>query len=130
MKKTLLFFFSLLTISAFADTLVLNNQTPYPDKKTKIAIQWASSAKDINEANTALIQGSKLDSSTIQMLSQSKKVTLTIPEKAEYFRILVWTKDEPNPDLHTNWVDIVPGKTYTLKTDQLIPTVLAVGMGC
>ncbi len=129
-KILLFFFFSLGAATGFAQNLVLENQTSYPMEKTKIAIQWAASAKEVNESNNALISGEKLNPSTLHMLSKTGKVNLSIPDKAEYFRVLIWSKSEEDPDFHTNWVDIVPNKTYTLKTEHLVPSVLMSGMGC
>lgn len=129
--KIKLFFLSLLvTVTGFAENFVLENQTSYPMKKSKIAIQWATTAKEVTEANTALMHGLSLNSETLQVLTQMGKVNLTIPKKAEYFRVLVWSKGEGEPDLHTNWIDIVPNKTYTLKPDHLVPSVLMLGTGC
>ena len=134
MKKIALFFLSLLVVAttAFADNLVLENQTSYPVKnqKSKMAIQWATSAKEVDAANNAVINGTKLNPKTLQVLTQTGKVNLNIPSKAEYFRVLVWSKGEGEPDLLTNWVDIVPNKTYTLKADHLVPSVLMSGTGC
>ncbi|MES2198884.1 MAG: hypothetical protein V4489_01780 [Chlamydiota bacterium] len=133
MKKTMLFFLSLLvTVTGFTEDVVLANQTSYPskDQKSKIAIQWATSAKEVDEANKALMYGSKLNQNSLQTLTQPGKINLTIPTNAEHFRVLVWSKDEENPDLVTNWVDIVPNKTYTLTEDLLVPTVLMLGTGC
>ncbi len=131
MKKIVLFFL-LVATTGFAENFILENQTSYPIKnpKSKVAIQWASSAKEVEESNRVLINGSKLNPETLQPLTQSGKVNLTIPKMAEYFRVLVWSKGIGEPDLLTNWVDIVPNKTYTLKTDQLIPSVLMAGSGC
>lgn len=134
MKKIMMFFCALLIIATtgFADNLVLENQTSYPIKnqKSKIAIQWASSAKEVEEGNNAVLNGTKINPSTLQVLSQVGKVNLSIPKKAEYFRVLVWLKGEGDPDFLTNWVDIVPNKTYTLKPDHLVPSVLMAGTGC
>jgi len=129
MKKIMLFFL-LLATTGFAENLVLENQTPYPTQNSKIAIQWATSAKEVDEYNKAIMYGLKLNPSTFQVLTQSGKITLSIPNNAEYFRVLVWSKGEENPDFHTNWVDIVPNKTYTLETDKLVPSVLMSGSGC
>ena len=123
-------FFLLLATTGFAENLVLENQTPYPTQNSKIAIQWATSAKEVDEYNKAIMYGLKLNPSTFQVLTQSGKITLSIPNNAEYFRVLVWSKGEENPDFHTNWVDIVPNKTYTLETDKLVPSVLMSGSGC
>ena len=134
MKKIILFFLSLLTVSTtgFSENLVLENQTSYPlkNEKSKVAIQWANSAKEVEEGNQALIYGESLNSNSIQALTQKGKIDLKVPEKAEYFRILVWSNGEGDPDLLTNWVDIVPNKTYTVKTDHLVPSVLMSGTGC
>lgn len=133
MNKTMLFFFSLLvvTIAGFSDNLVIDNQTPYPMHKTsKMAIQWASSAKEVDESNKALMYGSSINSKTLKTISQSGKVSVNIPKKAEHFRVLTWSKGEGDPDFVTNWVDVVPNKTYVLTTDHLVPTVLMSGTGC
>lgn len=129
--KIKLFFLSLLvTVAGFAENLVLENQTSYPVKNSKMAIQWATTAKEVTEANTALMHGLTLKPETLQVLTQLGKVNLTIPKKAEYFRVLVWSKGEGEPDLHTNWVEVVPTKTYTLKAEHLVPSVLMLGTGC
>jgi hypothetical protein len=132
--KIILFALSLLAIAAtgFAENIILENQTNYPlkNQKSKIAIQWAASAKDVDEGNKALIYGSQLKPESVQALNQSGKIDVTIPEKAESFRVLVWSKGEGDPDFLTNWVDVVPNKTYTLKQDHLIPSVLMSGTGC
>ncbi len=134
MKRTMLFFFSLLLVAAtgFAENLVLDNQTSYPtkDQKTKMMIQWAFSAKDVDDGNHAIAHGSALNPKSLQAIKQPGKVKLVIPKKAEYFRILVWSTEQKEPDLHTNWVEIIPNKTYLLKPDQLVPSVLMSGMGC
>ena len=134
MKKIMLFLLSLLVVATtgFADNLVIENQTSYPTKnqKSKIAIQWASSAKEVNESNSAMLQGIKLNPGALHILTQTGKINLTIPKNAEYFRVLAWSKDEVDPDFLTNWVDVVPNKTYTLKDDHLVPSVLMAGSGC
>ncbi len=134
MKKILPFFLSLIMISGsgFAENLKLDNQTSYPENepKSKIAIQWASSAKEVKEGNEALLYGTGLKSDKMQVLNTQGIVDITIPDKAEYFRVLVWSKGQSEPNLVTNWVDIVPNKTYTLDNDHLIPAVLMSGTGC
>ncbi len=122
----------LLTAEGFCDNLILENFTNYPQKNqnSKIAIQWANSAKEVEEGNQALISGAKLNQSTMQFLTRLGKMEMTIPQKAEYFRVLVWSKEGEEPDFHTNWVEIIPNKVYTLKPDSLIPSVLMSGMGC
>lgn len=134
MKKMMLFFFTLLVVATtgFAENLVFENQTSYPNKsqKSKIAIQWATSAKEVADGNNALMYGSKLNASGLKVLTQTGKINLSIPKNAVYFRVLVWTKGKGDPDLLTNWVDVVPNKTYTLEADHLVPTVLMSGTGC
>lgn len=133
MKKIVLFFLSLLVVTVgFTENITLDNQTSYPmkDQSSKIAIQWANSGKDVDESNSALIRGDKLNQDSIQILTQAGKVDLTIPQKAEYFRVLVWSKGDGKPNLVTNWVDVVPSKTYTLQTDHLVPAILMLGTGC
>ncbi len=122
----------LMTAAIYADTFILDNQTPHPDTSTpsKIVIQWASSAKEIEEGNNALLYTLPLDSKTLQPITEQGKITLTIPPKSEYFRILIYSNGEDHPQLHTNWVEITPSKTYILKTDHLVPTLLMAGTGC
>lgn len=132
--KILVFFITLfaITTSGFSEEIVLDNRSSHPNKdlNSKIAIQWVSTAKEVDEGNKALIFGIKLNPNTIQFLEQSGKITLTIPKNAEYFRVLVWSKNEENPDLLTNWVDVIPKKTYTLDANHLVPAVLMSGTGC
>lgn len=130
MRKIILFFSLLSATSAFADSFILNNQTSANSKETKLAIQWAFSAKEVAENNNELMQGKKFDSQALQFLTSTGKLNLNIPEKAEFFRVLAWSKGMAEPDLLTNWVDVVPNKTYTLTNDYLIPKVLMFGMGC
>lgn len=130
MKIKLFFLALLITATGFAENLVLENQTSYPIKTSRMVIQWASTAKEVEEGNTALMYGLKLNPASLQELTQAGKVSLSIPQKAEYFRVLVWSKGEGDPDLHTNWVEVVPTKTYTLKAEHLVPSVLMLGTGC
>lgn len=126
-------FIGLLVISSsvFAESLTLDNQTSYPkNQKSKMMVQWASTAQEVDSQNKALMYGSTLSQSSLQPVAKAGKVTLNAPSNAQYFRVLVWSKSETNPDLHTNWVNIVPNKTYNLKTDQLVPSVLMSGTGC
>jgi hypothetical protein len=116
--------------AAFADQIVLDNQTSYPAKNQKIAIQWASSAQEVDANNKALMYGWKSSSDSIQVLKQKGKIVLTIPKKATYFRVVAWSNNETAPDYSTNWIDIVPDTTYTLETQHLTPVVLMSGMGC
>lgn len=134
MKKITLFFLSMIVVAAtgFADNFVFENQTSYPlqNQKSKIAVQWASTAREVQDSTNGLMSGTKVNPDTLQIITQKGKINLTIPKKVEYFRVLVWSKGEGDPDFHTNWIEIVPNKTYTLKTDYLIPSVLMSGMGC
>lgn len=126
--KTILFLF--LATALFSETIILDNQTPYPTKQSKIAVQWANSAKQVDDDNKALMYGGKMNPETIQTLFQTGKVKLTLPQKAQHFRVLVWSKGSGEPDFTTNWIDITPNKTYTLETDYLVPVVLMSGSGC
>ena len=134
MKKIPLLIVLLLLVGSwgFADNLVLLNQTAYPNKtqQSKIAIQWAQSAKEVSEHNQASIQGLEVKPGSTQVLPQGGRLHLTIPTNAEYFRVIVWSKGGKDPDYLTNWVDVVPNKTYELKEDHLTPSVLMTGMGC
>lgn len=130
MKKILLLV--LFGVSVFAENLILDNQTSYPLPKSqsKMAIQWASSAREVQEKNEALIQGMKLNPAELQALTQQGKSKITFPKNVEYFRVLVWPKGKGSPELLTNWVEIVPNTTYLLKEEHLVPAVLMTGMGC
>lgn len=133
MKKIILFFLSILVVTTgYADSFVLNNQAPNHTnaKQTKIAIQWANSAKEVEESNNKMKQGGKLNLKSLQVVTQLGKINLEIPKNAEYFRVLVWSKGLANPDLLTNWLDVIPNKTYTLNDEHLFPIVLMSGMGC
>lgn len=132
-KKAALIFLALVGgVTGFCDSIFLENRTSYPsqDQKSKIAIQWASSAKEVAECNSALICGSKWPQQNMETVTSQGKFPLTPPQKAEYFRVLVWSSGQGEPDLITNWVEIVPHKNYILETDHLVPTVLMIGMGC
>ena len=100
------------------------------DQKSKIAVQWAASAREVEEYNQALMYGPPLDQKTMQVLTQSRKNNLKVPEKAQHFRVLLWSKGEGDPDFLTNWVEVVPNKTYILDQDHLVPVVLMSGTGC
>lgn len=134
MKKSILLLFVILGVSieGFSQDFIVENQTVYPVKesKSKIAIQWAHSAREVNLENNALMCGEKLNLDQLQLITQKGKIKVSIPEQVEYFRVLVWSKEEDIPDFSTNWIDVVPNKTYILKTDHLVPVVLMSGMGC
>jgi len=131
MKKLILFFLIVAT-TGFADHFILENQTSYPNKnqKSKIAIQWANSAKEVNENNMASMYGTKLNKSTLQPLKQTGTIDVTIPKNVQYFRVVAWSNGDGEPDLVTNWIEIVPDRTYTLDGDHLVPVVLMQGTGC
>lgn len=134
MNKVVLVFFSLLFANVgFADGFVLNNQVANPasNNKFRIAIQWASSAKEVKEYNNRIKQRAKLNPSSLQILARVSKINVDIPKNMEYFRVLVWSNSVgEQPDLLTNWVDIIPNKTYTLNEDKLTSLALMSGMGC
>jgi len=133
MKTLICFLLWCATSIGCAATLVLDNQTSYPTTtpRSKIAIQWASSAKEVAEDNEALAYGSsRMNPQTLYLLKGSGTETITIPKRAAYFRVVVWSQEEQAPDFVTNWVDAVPGKTYTLQSEHLVPTVLMAGSGC
>lgn len=133
MKKILVYLcLCFMASTALADGIVLDNETNYPEKGKpgKIAVQWAATVEITQKANKTIIYGSTLDLSALMMLPQKGQIKLTPPNHAKYFRVLVWSTDKHGPDLLTNWVDIVPNKTYTVNQDQLIPVVLMSGSGC
>lgn len=126
MKQIL--FFLMLTTTAFAEHITLDNQTSYPNKESQMGIQWANTAKEVSDQSDVYCPSLKLNS--LKPLSRSGKTSLDSPVDAQYFRVVIWKKGETEPDLMTNWVDIQPEKTYTVNDDQLIPAVLMAGMGC
>lgn len=128
MKKVGLFL--LFTTVLFAKSITLDNQTSYPTEQSKMVVQWANSAREVDEYNKALMYGTKLNPDTVQPVTQTGKIKLTLPKKAQQFRVLVWSKGFEEPEYSTNWIDIKEGKTYTLETDYLIPIVLMPGSGC
>ncbi len=131
--KQMVIFFLFLAITAFAEKITLDNQTSYSTSKNKakIAIQWANTAQEVEEGNNIWTYTEKLNKAgKVQVLSKSGKTTLTVPENAEYFRIVVWKEGKEDPDLITNWVDVAPNKTYTFNDDHLFAAILMSGMGC
>lgn len=133
MRKTILFLILLGIASiGFTEQVVLENQLSdfARDQNIKMAIQWANSAKDLEAKNILAKQKStwKLDLSLVP--NQKKTISLTIPQKAEYFRVVVWLKDAKNPSFITSWVDIIPNKIYTLDKEHLTPIALMLGTGC
>ena len=133
MKKTVLFFLLTLVVpTGFTESLMLNNQAlnPTNNHKSTIAVQWATSAKEIEESNNRLQNEIKLSQDTLRVITQTGKNKLDIPQKAEYFRVLVWSKSTGTPEFITNWIDIELNKTYTLNKEHLVPFILMRGTGC
>jgi hypothetical protein len=133
MKKIMICLLQLLVVSVgFAENILIDNETTFPLKKqkSKLVIQWAAGAKEIQEANKAIIHGLKLNPSSLQIISKSGENILSIPKNATHFRLLAWSKDGKMPDLLTSWVDVVPNKSYKLQKDQLVLAALMSGAGC
>lgn len=122
MKILALFLF--FATSLVADSFTLENKTSFQ----KIAIQWASSARAVQESNDSLMQEDPLPKNLYYLKNTNSKVP--IPANASYFRILVWENQDRDPNLLTNWVDIIPNKTYLIDNEHLTPVVLMNGMGC
>lgn len=118
--------------TAHSEQFMIDNQTAYPARHQKfnIAVQWANSSKDIEVKQPVTAQGLKKHSVTLKLLTQIGKINISSPNKAEYFRVLVWSKSTNDPTFVTNWVNIVPNKTYTLNKEHLIPVALMAGTGC
>jgi hypothetical protein len=114
----------LLFSSLFADSITLENKSTHP----KIAVQWASSARVAQDSNDALMQGDPLPKDLYYPRKEISKIT--IPANASYFRIVAWDSKNKNPDYLTNWVEIVPDKTYEIDDEHLTPVLLMNGMGC
>lgn len=114
-----------LKAAIFADQFTLQNQTPF----SQIALQWASSARVAQESNDSLMQGEPLTKKELYY-PKEKNVKISIPKNAAYFRVLIWESTQTLPDFLTNWVELVPDKTYLLKEEHLTPVLLMNGMGC
>jgi hypothetical protein len=125
MEISMKLFFSLIfTAHLLADSLILENTTGH-----KIAVEWASSARIAQESNEALMQGEEISPSKLYS-PRDIKTTISIPKNASYFRVLVFQTKNGVPELLTNWVDVVSGKTYVLKEEHLTPVLLLNGIGC
>lgn len=118
----LCFFFS---ATLFADHIILKNETSF----SKIAVQWASSARMAQESNDTLMQRNPIPPASLSHLHQNKE-TVSIPKNTAYFRVLIWNSAQKYPEFLTNWVELVPGKSYLLKEEHLTPLLLLNGMGC
>lgn len=125
----MLFFLMISPLTGFTESIVLNNQA-FNSADKKMAIQWACSAKDVEADNLMLKQGETLNPAELNVLTRAGKITLNIPDKAGYFRVLVWSKGTKKPDFLTNWVDIESNKIYTLNKEHLISYILMTGTGC
>lgn len=133
MPKIILFILTvLISTVAYAENIIIDNQTPYgsKDKTSKIAIQWASSVRETQEINNRMQQGLKMNADGLNSLNKTGKITLNVPKKANYFRVVVWSKQASEPDFVTNWVNVTANKTYALGSDHLVPVPLMAGMGC
>ncbi|KTD11818.1 hypothetical protein Lgra_1276 [Legionella gratiana] len=121
-----------MTFVVFADGIVLDNKTYYPEKGKlgKIAVQWAVSVKEVQKENKGILHDSTLNSNSLTMLTQKGKIQLTSPKNARYFRLVVWSSGNHEPDLFTNWVDIISNKTYVVNQNQLVHKRLMAGSGC
>lgn len=128
MEKIMKFFILVLcccTGALFADSFILENEASFP----KVAVQWASSARDVQDSNDLLIQEELIPPSNLCYLNQGK-TAVAIPKNAIYFRIVAWQTKQPLPDFLTNWVEITPSKTYLIKDEHLTPALLMNGVGC
>ena len=123
---------NLMTSLVLANTIILDNKTNYPkkDKLGKIAVQWAVSAKAVQKANKNILSGSTLNSNSLRTLTQKGRIQLKSPNNVQYFRVIVWSGDKQEPDLLTNWVVIIPNKTYVVNQNQLVQRALMAGAGC
>lgn len=129
MKNYFLILLSLGTMCGYCEHITIDNQTQFPDAehKSKIAVQWADNFNDLQKSNLNVIYGDALQK--IEPL-KSGVTDLSIPENGSYFRIVVWSGKEDEPDLLTNWIDIDPSRKYTVTDDVLTPAVLILGSGC
>lgn len=133
MKKIIVYAcLSLVTSVALGHSIVVNNETNYPieGKLGKIAVEWAASNIEIQNANKAIMQGKSLAPSSLKQLTQIGKNRLSLPDTARYFRIVAWSSNQREPDLLTNWVEVMPNKIYTIKQDELSEAALIFGSGC
>ncbi len=133
MNKILVYLcLAFMTSAVLANSIMLDNKTDYPEKakQSKIAVQWADSAEAIQKANKIIINSSTLNLLSLNILPKKGQNQLTPPNHAQYFRVIVWSTNKQNPDLLTNWVNIIPNKIYVLSQDLLVPAILMSGTGC
>lgn len=76
--KKILFLLSLIAC-AYADVVVIDNQTSY----TNLSVQWADSAREVEEGVKATTYDLKLDPKTLQNLSSARKIELQIPKSSQ-----------------------------------------------
>ena len=121
-----------MTIALCADKFTLDNQTDYPakDHHSKIAIQWANSADEVQANNNPASFDEMMASANLYTIDKTGKVTVKSPANAKYFRVVAWTTSDKTPNHITNWVEIKEDKTYTLDNDHLTSAALMSGMGC
>lgn len=131
-KMVLFFFFTLMIPTGFTGSVVINNNALNlkNDRKSTIAVQWATSAKEIEHSNKSLQNEIQLNPDKLRVLTQTGKNKLDVPQHAEYFRVLVWSNSTGKPEFITNWIDIELNKTYTLNKEHLVPIILMTGTGC
>lgn len=128
--KFFLFLSLFASTTLFAETITIDNQTKYPDKKSnaKIGIQWASSSKEMNQKSidTMYQNDEPLDT----LLSNEGKNKIEAPSDAKYFRLCICSSKDSSSDYVTSWVLIVADKSYTLEQENFYPAVLSSGSGC
>ena len=77
MKKSILFLLCIAIVStSFAEHVVLNYVTlnTHPRQKIKVAIQWATTAKEIDENDNIIRQGFELNLKTLKILTKLGKI--------------------------------------------------------
>lgn len=128
--KFFLFLSLFVGTTLFAETITIDNQTKYPDKKsnTKIGIQWAGSSKEMNQKSIDTMYQS--DEQLDTLLSKVGKNEIEVPSDAKYFRLCIRSNKDSSSDYVTSWVLIVADKNYSLEQDNFYPAVLSSGSGC
>lgn len=118
--------------SLWGTEIVLDNQTQYPDphQQSKMLVHWATSGKEVQDANYAVRYAGSVNEPHTLVVQTTGVVHLTLPEDAEYFRVLVWEAGEAAPKVLTNWVDVIDKKIYSLRNEHLVPIRLMAGTGC
>ena len=133
MKRHWLFLITmLLASSTYAEDIFLDNQAFSPSKHptSKMVIQWANSAKDVEAINTMMKKTENYQLERYSIVTKDGTIKLNIPEKAGYLRVLISEKGKCAPDFLTNWLEIEANKHYTIKQKHLVPAALKSGMGC